>query len=152
MPSKRFLHCLKPFLIVEPVRQNTKSLRVWRNAAIFQHNFSFGTQERSRISSMCECLNLNRSRQASVGIDSWMPLVVRHWLEKCISNAKTLFTGIVPYCIKLTGSTAITKSMLCPNQSQTATCRNMPISYTPCERKGIKANYTGSQSTLLPLL
>jgi hypothetical protein len=25
-----------------------------------------------------------------VGIDSWMPLVVRHLLEKCFSNAKNV--------------------------------------------------------------
>jgi hypothetical protein len=26
----------------------------------------------------------------NVGIDSWMPLVVRHSLEKCFSNAKNV--------------------------------------------------------------
>jgi hypothetical protein len=88
-----------------------------------------------------------------VGIDSWMPLEVRHSLEKNASAMpKTLFIRIVPYCIKLPRSTAITKSMLCPNQSQNATCRNMPNLYTPCEQKGNKENYAGSQYTLLPLL
>jgi hypothetical protein len=65
---------------------------------------------------------------------------------------KTLYTRKVPYCIKLPGSKAIIKSMLCPNQSQNATWRNMPIFYTLCEQKGNKANYAGSHSTLLPLL
>jgi hypothetical protein len=44
---------------------------------------------------------------------------------------ESLYIRIVPYCIKLTRSTAITKSMLCPNQSQNATWRNMPVVSIP---------------------